>query len=103
MRILLIEQQARLRKDLTLVLQSTGGFDVMDFATPEQAVVAMIARPFDVLLGGQQVLATMPASITKIGYGAAPDTLPEHCLGWVANWQPLPGFAEQVRRLLQKL
>ncbi|MBN7820805.1 hypothetical protein KJY73_11030 [Bowmanella sp. Y26] len=101
LRILLIEPDATLKKDLALVLQSTGGYEVETLDSPQQATPLLISRPFAVLLGKQPALSNMPASMLKIGYGTYRSPPPEHCLGWIEHWQPLPGFAERVRLLLE--
>lgn len=101
LRILLIEPDALLQRELTLVLQCTGGYEVEPRSCVEQALSLLMSRPFALLLARQSVLSRMPASMVKIGYGHLQLPMPEHCLGWIEPLPPLPAFAERVRNLLE--
>ncbi|WP_088329468.1 response regulator transcription factor [Lacimicrobium sp. SS2-24] len=99
MRILLIEADAQLRQQLSLVLQTTGGYEVTPVASAQQAVSPLLSQAFELVLARKDPLVTMPVQLQKIGYGPAPDRLPENCLGWIVQLHPVVGFAEQIRNL----
>ena len=98
--ILLIESDSALRRDLSLVLESTGGYQVKALSSTEKAVPWLLSKHFDVAVGKSPALTRMPVELPKIGYGHRPDRLPQNCLGWIDKLTPLPAFAEQVRQLL---
>lgn len=97
--ILLIEADSARRRDLALVLETTGGYRVTALPSAEKAVPLLLSAHFDLVVGQSRVLAQMPVDLHKIGYGPRPDIPPPSCLGWVDKLAPLPAFAEQVRQL----
>lgn len=102
MRILLIEADSTFCRQLALVLQSGGGYQVTQVPSPQQAVSVLLSQEFDLALGTAEVMAYLPVQLSKIGYGPAPAVPPARCLGWIDSVSPLPGVAEQVRQIWQR-
>lgn len=102
MRILLIEADTSLLRQLALVLQSGGGYKVTQVSSLRQAIALLLSQQFELAIGRASALSQLPVQLARIGYGPPPSEKPPRCLGWIDTETPLPGFAEQVRQLWQR-